>query len=250
MPPRTCLLALAAVPLAACSEPPPLDDTSVDAAPDAAAMFPFDAPVGGAECATGTRTIYLNRGGGTYTPGADNSSTNTSQLVTMPRTLDAWNAGDVAFAALRACVAYNHRRYDVRVVDVDPGAAEHVEVVVAQSLAPLQFPAGTTGVAPAPTNCQPIRRAVVFYGAAAYGPAADGQAQLCIDVSRSVADALGLDEIFDGRSIMSWIEINATKTFLDEERPCGEYEARQCRCGGTTQNSHQRLVSVLGACPG
>jgi hypothetical protein len=113
------------------------------------------------------------------------------------------DADELAFAALRACVAYTYRR------------------------------------------------AVVFYGAGAYGTAADGRAQLCVDVSRSVADALGLDEIFDGRSIMSWIEGNpASKSFLDEERPCGEFQTRECRCGGTAQNSHQRLVSVLGACPG
>ena len=71
---RTRLLVLAT--LAACSDPPPDDVTPVDApAPT------LDAAVSTSECTAGGRTIYLNRTGGMYGPGAESSSAYRTNLI-------------------------------------------------------------------------------------------------------------------------------------------------------------------------
>ncbi len=232
----------------------------IDAAPIADAGPAVDAPpttdaMPGAFCASGTRRIYLNPGGGTYRPvasgGTDDSSTNTSTLARNgDAVLPAWPADAATLTTLRTCVARNFAAYDVQVVDADPGAAEHIEVVLTTTIEPLGLGGGPglPGVAPASSDCSPIRRGMVFYNATAYGASI---AELCDSVSRSVGNDLGLDNVLDARNIMSWLTGRfEERRFLDTEAMCGENTARACRCTGTTERSHQKLLAALGACPG
>lgn len=45
--------------------------------------------------------------------------------------------------------------------------------------------------------------------------------------------------------VMTYLPGSLPKAFLDETAPCGESQPRACFWGGTTQNSHQRLLATL-----
>jgi len=211
-----------------------------DAAPDAAI-----AP----GCPHGSRVVYLNTGGGTFSPATnDDSSTNASQIVRADATLPGWANGPAEIAALEACLATNFARYDVRFTRIDPGAAEHVEVVLTDSTSHPGLPySGNWPVATpfSDADCAPIRRAIVIARPAFVASTAD----LCVAVSFGIAGAHGLDRIYNAASLMSVLAGTGPRSFLDSPEPCGDFAPRTCRCGGDTQNSHQRLIERLGACP-
>src|SRR5688500_9797486 len=81
------------------------------------------------------RTIYLNKGGGVFYPGALNdSSANTSFLVQAgelsqtqippaPLTPTQWNE-------LVQCVKDKYAPFSVEITDVDPENLDHIEVVI------------------------------------------------------------------------------------------------------------------------
>lgn len=76
------------------------------------------------------KTVFLNRGGGTYVVGAkDNAVTNTSFVLDMTRTLAAYPHGDASWAAVKACVTQALAPFKATVTDVDPGTSQHHEIV-------------------------------------------------------------------------------------------------------------------------
>jgi hypothetical protein len=46
---------------------------------------------------------------------------------------------------------------------------------------------------------------------------------------------------------MTYLSGCGAKTFQDVDAQCGEYSARECMCGGSTQNSVEHLYTTLGA---
>lgn len=44
---------------------------------------------------------------------------------------------------------------------------------------------------------------------------------------------------------MTFLSGCGDKSFLDANVSCGEFEAHNCTCGGSTQNSFQHLLSTL-----
>jgi hypothetical protein len=193
-----------------------------------------------------SRVFFLNRGGGSYTPGMDDSSANVSGVLSGPATVDPWTVGDTDWNDLIACIRSKFAAYNVEVTDVDPGAATHVEAVFVgnpQQVPPLDN-AGVTGVSP--FNCSEIRRAVILLNPLSQ---ADTTAR-CENAAHVLGASVGLDKTYHCPDLMTFLSGCGEKSFVDMDMQCGEYEARACDCGGTTQNSHQLLTERLGAACG
>jgi hypothetical protein len=207
----------------------------IDAAVDAPNSDAYDGP---------TRTIFLNRAGGTYTVGANDSVANTQDFTTDPVTAPAYPYGDPEWNATRDCVAALFAPFNVNVVDVDPGAVDHVEILITTSPSVFGFQSGVSGVAPAVPDCHLLERGFSPVFATPFG--ASGTRAVC-EIAASMAGILyGLDWAMHCPDVMTYMSGCGDKAFRDVTAMCGEFQARQCRCGGATQNSYRLLLGRLG----
>src|SRR5262245_48659011 len=97
-----------------------------------------------------SHTIYLNPclpNGCTVTPGKDDSRNDHSSIPDSQATLIGWPHGEVAWNRLVKCVSDMYAPFDIQVTDVDPGTADHHEVMVAGNADAIGVP-GAGGVAP------------------------------------------------------------------------------------------------------
>ena len=190
--------------------------------------------------------IYLNGVGGTFTAGADNSSTNRSSVVQSgSRTLRAYAGTAAQWDEIVACVADEFARFNVTVTDVEPtGGVEYVEAVIGDQPSSVNLPNGVGGVAPIDTfTCNIIPRAIVYTFAEVVGN--DPQV-VCEITAQEVAHAFSLDHEYLASDPMTYLNYSGHKTFQDQDASCGEYQPRECSCGGATQNSVQVMLDKLG----
>jgi hypothetical protein len=200
--------------------------------------------------ASATRTIFLNRGGGAYTvvaSGQDDAATNKSFMIGQDRTLAAATATESDWTAVLTCVRANLAPYAVTVTDADPSPAQHVEVVVIDDGAQI----GITGLAAG----APTTPCAGGFGSAATNLIAFSvwgtttNAARCWNLSMAIGYTAGLDNVLECSDLMSatsGCDI-ASKKFTTMNVLCGELTARNCRCGGTSQNAAARLTANLGA---
>lgn len=193
--------------------------------------------------------VYMNRGGGTYTPGNNDARTNRSTIVQQTSSVPAWNVDDATWNTVMSCVRGQFSPFDVEITDVDPGNVPHYESVVAGSPGDVGMPNNVGGVSPFTSNCSIIDNSIVF----TFANALPQNPQLiCEIVAQEVAHSFGLDHEYLSSDNMTYLESDAPKSFQDTAAPCGEYQARGCRvqgqydCGTETQNSYQLLSQRLG----
>lgn len=198
-------------------------------------------------CATGEgRTVFLNRGGGIYHAGPDDSSTNTSRILMAETTLQPF-MGAPDWDGLVACVAGKFAPFNVTITEVDPGATPHREVVFTPSPADVGLPSSIGGVAPfeCPTaeNAEPMAIGVgfIFPGVMGGDPTAT-----CETTAQIIGNMFNLDHAFHCQDLMTYLTGCGDKSFVDMDVQCGEYEARPCACGGDTQNSYQAIAAIAG----
>lgn len=205
-------------------------------------------PVSAAAFAT-TRTLYLNRHGGTLTPGNNNSQTNTSSLVSHASTVTGWDVTDAKWAETMACVRDMWAPFDVTITDEDPGSTPHVEVFVGGSPSSIGFGGNIGGVAPMALDCSVVERSVVFVFPKNLGNRAQS---VCEVVGQEVGHSYGLDHELEPSDPMTYLSYNGARTFRDKTASCGESTARPCGFEGfeacrANQNSFQILLDRLGA---
>lgn len=189
--------------------------------------------------------LFLDRcaAGCAYTPGFDDSRTNTSSLSSGTSTLSAFAHGDASFDAVVACVRDTFAPFAIEVTDVDPGGADHFEVAVAGTSQQLGLPSGIANVSPVTClNDGVIENGVAFAFA---NTLSDAPLEICWNAAQAAGALLGLDHEVLAGDVMTYLPGSLPKAFLDETAPCGETLARDCLCGGTTQNSYQRLLATL-----
>ena len=87
-----------------------------------------------------------------------------------------------------------------------------------------------------------IPNGVAFAFANGFG---DVPLEICWNVAQAAGTLLGLDREVLAGDVMTYLAGSLPKAFLDETASCGETQARPCLCGGTTQNSYQRLLATL-----
>jgi MYXO-CTERM domain-containing protein len=189
------------------------------------------------------RLIYMNRHGGTYVPGHNNSSTNHSSIVSQTSYVPPWQVSDANWNYVVDCVADLFAPFNVIVTDVDPGSTPHVESVVAGRPQHIGMQAGVGGVSPFRNDCGMIERSIVFTFAEVYGTA---YRAICETAAQEIAHSYGLDHKYLCADPMTYLSGCGAKTFQDQDARCGEYSARNCRCVGPTMNSVRMLTERLG----
>jgi hypothetical protein len=198
--------------------------------------------------ATGTALpIYLNRHGGNYQCGDDDSSRNLSSVVCGSNAgrVTGFRGSDAQWAFVRDCVADQFAQFNVYVTDQEPTSGDYVEAVVGGSPDQAGMPFGVGGVAP--FSCGVIPNAVVYAFADVYGNDFQG---ICETAAQEIAHAFGLDHEFLCEDPMTYLSGCGDKSFQDTYAQCGEFEPRECSCGGSSQNSVQMMLERLGASDG
>lgn len=202
-----------------------------------------DAGVPDAACC-GQSIVYLNRAGGTYIPGPppSDSAANTTPLFQQEQTVPPLAATEQEWSGLRLCVQEFLVAYDVQVTDRYPGVVDHIEIAVSNDSSSVGFP--NTG-AIVTADCQPGPREIGFAFTSD-----DPEGIGCAQVIWAVGAITGLDHSYACEDAMSALTGCGDKAFLDEEVPCGQFEPEECRCGGSTQNTHEHLLTHFGPAGG
>lgn len=191
--------------------------------------------------------IYLNRFGGSYTCGNDDSATNRSSVVCGSDGGDVggFSGSNSQWTYVRDCVADMFAPFNVYVTDIEPTGVDYVEAVVGGVPSQAGMPNGVGGVAP--FSCGLIPNGIVYAFSDVYGNDMQG---VCETVAQEVAHAFGLDHAFLCEDPMTYLGGCGDKSFQDVYAECGEFEPRQCQCGGSSQNSVQAMLQTLGASDG
>ncbi len=188
-----------------------------------------------------TATIFLNPDGGSYVPGPEDSATNTTSILPAPATFSATGLDATAWDTLVACVADKFAPFAVTVTDVDPGNAPHLEVLYVPAAEWTMTTLSNDVSAVSPFNCESFPAPILIYNLAY-----DDPTMMCEVSAQVLANSQGLDHAFHCPDLQSFLANCGDKSFVDEDVPCGEFEARACQCGGDTQNSYQHLGGVFG----
>jgi len=193
----------------------------------------------------GKRIIFVNKNGGTYTPGQDNSSNNVSSIPGFVAKVPAYEKGAASWSQFMTCIKDQFAPFNVEVTDVDPGGVPHIEGVMGGSPQHVGMGSGVGGVAPMNGDCSTVERAVVYIFTQVFGSA---QVE-CEVAAQEIGHAIGMDHEYLCEDPMTYLNGCGKKKFQEETVWCGEYSPRQCMCGGK-QNSVQFMMSRLGPSEG
>lgn len=189
-----------------------------------------------------SRLIYVHRcpiTGCIVRLGADDSRTDTSSIA--KGTLKAFTQGDDVWNEMMACVRATYAPFNIGVTDVDPGNVPHYEHMVGGRPGDLGFQNGVGGVAP--FDCGEIPNAI-SYTFDVWGPSPE---VICGVVAQETAHAFGLTHELNPSDPLTYLNGPYPKRFQPTDSQCGEFQARACECGGTTQNSVEHLLALFGA---
>jgi hypothetical protein len=194
-----------------------------------------------------SKIIYLNHTGVTLRPGNNDARTNTSTIVSTQVAIPAWNPGGTVWADTVSCFRDIWSRFDVTVVDVDPGNVPHIEAVFGGTPTQVGLPSNVGGVSPFTTDCSIIENSIVFTFSGVLP--ADARVN-CEIMAQEVAHSYGLDHELLASDPMTYLQYNGNRAFQDQTVSCGESTARNCGINGSVcsanQNSVQMLISRVG----
>ena len=207
-----------------------------------------DAPIAFAGPGQPPLKIFLNRNGGTFSPGQDDSRRNTSIVPRQTSTVSAFPYNDAAWRGVVECVTAQFAAFNVVMVEVEPPSNErYVEHVIGGSPGEMGLPNGVGGVAPIDNfNCGLLDTAINFTFAAVYGDVGS----ICETAAQEIAHSFSLDHEFKCQDPMTYLGGCGAKTFQNTEESCGEFEPRSCNCNRSTQNSVRIMLEKLGPSDG
>lgn len=185
--------------------------------------------------------FFVNKSGGTYTPGTNDARTNRSTIVGSTRTVPAWNVSAAGWQQVMSCMTTMFARWNVVITDVDPGNVPHYELVTAGRPQDIGMQSGVGGVSP--FSCGVIPNSIVFTFAAIYGT---DYRSVCETNAQEIVHSFGADHERLCQDPMTYLTGCGNKSFQNVAAPCGEYSNRACQCGGNTQNSVALLDQRIG----
>lgn len=199
-----------------------------------------------------SNVLFLNRcaSGCSIVYGNDNSSTDHSSIA--QGSLTAWRYGDAKWDATVACVQDVFSRFNVVVTDVDPGAAEHMEAMVAGLGSQVGADPGVLGFAPFVCSYGYIPRSIsyTFANDSYYGGGGGDVDEICATIAQEAAHTWGLDHEILNSDPMTYAPYGGRRQFQDQLVTCGEYPGQTHLCGcsssQTQQNSVQRIADRFG----
>lgn len=205
------------------------------------AMVPIEVDAG--TCA-GATTIFVNTMGGTYTPGPNDANTNTSSIVSEEVTVAPLDLNTADHDTVMSCVRDLVAPYNIIITETDPAPAAHNEIVVtADDSTAIGLPEGIVGIAPA--ACAPLDNAIAFSFGTALGNTVEPRI-MCEDIVTSIMRFAGVENLYHCPTLPTQLVGCGDKSIVDADLPCGEFEARQCNCGGNAQNPHLLMVAAYG----
>ena len=217
--------------------------------------------------APATRTIYLNKNGGTYTigNGATNSATNTASVIAAGDGHAHANAAIPPIEAsfdwpyIVACVKQQYTPYNVIVTESEPTSGSYIEAVVGGNGASTGWSAssGILGVASADNFCGVTERGIAFSFSTNHVGIARSNDELCATIAHEVGHLLSLEHEVTAADTMSYVPFAsaASKSFTSANGNCGTVPSQpsQCSCqtsgSGQVTNSSMRLGQYLGLRP-
>jgi uncharacterized protein (TIGR03382 family) len=202
-------------------------------------------PAAGPASLAQSRVLYLNHNGVILRPGNNDSRTQTSSIVPQQVQIPAWNVDATTWAATVACFQDMWSRFDVQVVDTDPGNVPHIEAVFGGTPALVGLPSNVGGVSPFTLDCGIIENSIVFTFTDAIPGITSRQA--CEIMSQEVAHSFGLDHELLASDPMTYLSYAGDRAFQDQSVSCGEYSARACGINGSTCRPDQDSVQLLYA---
>ncbi|MBI1948713.1 MAG: Ig-like domain-containing protein [Deltaproteobacteria bacterium] len=189
--------------------------------------------------------IFMNRHGGRYTCGDNDSRTNSSTIACSGGgDVGPWPGSDAEWQSFMACSTDLFSRFNVEITDVEPGSGDYVEAVIGGNPGDVGMPSGVGGVAP--YQCGVIPRGIVYAFADVYYGGGNWWRDVCETAAQEVVHAFGLDHEYLCEDPMTYLYGCGEKTFQDTDAQCGEYSPRQCDCTGATQNSVQEMLDLFG----
>jgi len=224
------------------------------AAPRERILVPVDLPQTihnpepGTAFAPPSRLLYVNwcDGGCTLNGGGEDSRTNNSSIIRGTKTLTAFTGSAETRAQILACVRNAYARFNIQVVDRDPGNVPHWETLAAGLPGQVGFPNGVAGVSP--FSCGVIPNAITF-NFLNLNP--NDVFDNCWTIAQESAHAFGLSHEFDGRDYMTYNPTPQQKSFVDQSLCIGTQgccqPAQECQCGEQMQNSYQKILAIFGA---
>lgn len=189
--------------------------------------------------------VFLNRFGGTFRPGQDDSRQNTSIVPRQTSTIAPWSFGDAAWNQVVTCVEDQFARFNVLIVETEPPSNErYVEHVIGGQPGNVGLPNGVGGVAPIDNfNCRVIDTAINFTFSEVYG----GNVQaICETAAQEIAHSFSLDHELHCPDPMTYLGGCGDKEFRDLDAQCGEFQPRACNCNRASQNSVEIMLEKLG----
>lgn len=197
----------------------------------------------GAGDARAQLVVYLNRDGGTFSPGEPNDSrTNVSSVPDAPVSIPPWAVDDASWDEVVACVQELFGPFGAVATDVDPVDQDHIEAVLGGDPGQLGLDPNAAGVSPFRTDCSVIDNSIVYV----FPDVLASNRQVCEAVAQEVAHSIGLDHQYLCEDPMTYLTGCGEKRFRFRESICGELEPRDCKCT-RTQNSARLLLDRLGA---
>ena len=196
--------------------------------------------VAGAEDAS---IIFLNRCEGGLTVKSawvDDANKNKSTILEADAVLPEYAFGDASWNEVVRRTRELFAPFDVIVTEEDPAPAIHYEAVVCGAGIDAGFRA-TYGVAP--FSCEPFPNSINFTFPETIG---NDPRVIAETVAQEVAHTFGLDHLLDCHDPMTYLDDCGPKSFQNARLDCGEYEPRECDCGGYTQNPHKYLIGAFG----
>jgi hypothetical protein len=192
------------------------------------------------------QVIYMNRHGGRYTGGDDDSARKISSVVRDRgyQYVDAapFQGSDADWVAIIQGMRNRYSKFNVTITDIEPTSGNYIEAVISGNPGSLLgFKSNVVGYSP--QSCSIIPNAVSFTFSQVY--LGDNNA-IAETAAHEVGHTLSLNHEVNQNELMNWQVGYTDQEFIDGNFYCGDDRPGTCFCGGTAQNSVQKLLQILG----